>query len=111
MRTIYIDSEFKCHVSNDGTMSAVETDFFDDKCDTFVDGYRFVPDGESWTRSDGEVFHGEMISPWKDYDELEEAQRAYERQLLAEYEAALAESVPLSELEAAYQEGVNSAYD
>ena len=111
MKTIYIDSECKCHVSNDGTMSAVETEFFDGKCDAFIEGYRFVPDGESWTRSDGEVFHGEMISPWKDYDELDNAQREYERQLLAEYEAALAESVPLSELEAAYQEGVNSAYD
>ena len=28
MKTIYLDSDFKCHVSNDGTMLAVETDFF-----------------------------------------------------------------------------------
>lgn len=111
MRTIYIDSEFKCHVSNDGTMTAVETDAFDGKCDAYIEGYRFVPDGETWTRSDGEVFHGEMVAPWKDFAELDNAQREYERQLLAEYEAALAESVPLSELEAAYQKGVNSAYD
>ena len=40
MRTIYIDSEFKCHVSNDGNMSAVETNFFDGKCDAFVEGHR-----------------------------------------------------------------------
>lgn len=111
MRTVYIDSEFKCHVSNDGTMTAVETDFFDGKCDAFIEGYRFVPDGETWTRSDGEVFHGEMVSPWKPYGELDAAQRECERQLIAEYEAALAESVPLYELEAAYQKGVNSAYD
>ena len=26
---IYIDADFKCHVSDDGTMTAVETDFFD----------------------------------------------------------------------------------
>jgi len=32
MKTIYIDSDFKCHVSNDDTMRAVETDFFDGKC-------------------------------------------------------------------------------
>ena len=111
MRTIYIDSEFKCHVAKADTLTAVETDFFDGKCDAFVEGYRFVPSGETWTRSDGEVFHGEMIAPWKDFAKLDSAQREYERQLLAEYEAALAESVPLSELEAAYQEGVNSAYD
>ena len=91
MRTIYIDSEFKCHIADDGTMTAVETTFFDGKCNAFVEGYRFVPYGESWTRSDGAVFHGEMISPWKDYAELDNAQREYEKQLLAEYEKALAE--------------------
>lgn len=111
MRTIYIDSDFKCHVADDGTMTAVKTDFFGDKCDAFIEGYRFVPSGETWTRSDGAVFNGEMIAPWKPYDELDNAQREYERQLLAEYEAALENSVPISELEAAYEEGVNSAYD
>ena len=108
MKTIYIDSEFKCHVANDGTMTAVETDFFDGKCDAFVEGYRFVPEGESWTRSDGEVFYGEMIAPWKDYAELDNAQREYERQLLKELQK---NSIPISDLEEAYQKGVNSAYD
>lgn len=103
MKTIYLDAEFKCHVTNDGAMTAVETEFFDGKCDAFVEGYRFVPYGETWTRSDGEVFEGEMVSPWKDYAELDEAQREYERQLLDE-------SIPTADLKAAYQEGVNSAY-
>ena len=107
MKTIYVDSDYKCHVTNDGTMTAVETDFFDGKCDTFIEGYRFVPSGESWTRSDGVEFHGEMISPWKDYAELDNAQREYERQLLNELQE---NSIPISELESAYQEGVNSAY-
>lgn len=91
MKTIYIDSDFKCHVTDDGTMTAVETDFFDGKCDTFIEGYRFVPAGETWIRSDGVAFHGEMITPWKPYDELDNAQREYEKQLLVEYESALAE--------------------
>lgn len=95
MRTIYIDSEFKCHISNDGTMTAVETDIFDGKCAAFIEGIRFVPDGESWTREDGVVFTGEMIAPWKPYSEL----AAYQLQ----YETMLAEA------EAAYQEGVNEA--
>ena len=47
MKTIYIDSDFKCHITDDGTMRAVETDFFDQKCDAFIEGYRFVPAGES----------------------------------------------------------------
>ena len=107
MKTIYIDSDYECHVTNDGTMREVETNAFDGKCDAFIEGYRFVPSGESWTRSDGEVFQGEMICPWKDYSEPDNAQREYERQLLAEYQE---NSIPISELEAAYQEGVNSAY-
>lgn len=89
MRTIYIDSEFKCHVSNDGTMKAVDTDYFDGECDAFVEGYRFVPDGETWTREDGAVFSGEMVTPWKPYFELDAAQRQYEREQLADMKAAL----------------------
>lgn len=88
---IYLDLEFKCHVSNDGTMTAVETDFFDGKCPEFIEGYRVVPAGESWTREDGEVFEGEMIAPWKDYAELDAAQREYERELMADAIAALNE--------------------
>lgn len=90
MKTIYLDSDFKCHIFDDGTMTAVETDFFDGKCDAFVEGYRFVPSGESWTREDGVVFHGEMIAPWKPYSELDTAQREHERQQMADMENALA---------------------
>lgn len=86
---VYIDSEFKCHAVNDGTMTAVETTFFEGKCDAFIEGYRFIPSGENWKRSDGVVFHGEMIAPWKDYSELDAAQREYEKQLLAKYAEAL----------------------
>lgn len=89
MKTIYIDAEFKCHVTNDGTMTAVETEAFDGMCDAFIEGYRFIPKGESWERADGVVFEGEMIAPWKNYRELANAQREYERQMLVDYEASL----------------------
>lgn len=89
MRTIYIDSEFKCHPLPDDGMVSVETDFFDGKCDAFLEGYRYIPAGESWTRADGAVFYGEMIAPWKPWTELDAAQREYERQLLSEYAEAL----------------------
>ena len=89
---IYIDSDYKCHTTNpDGLYPAVETDFFAGKCDTYIEGYRFIPAGESWTRSDGAVFSGAMLAPWKDWRELDAAQRAYERELLAQYEQALSE--------------------
>lgn len=81
MKIIYIDSDFKCHIENDGTMDAIETNFFDDKCNEFVEGYRYVPSGKSWMRNDGTIFNGEMVSPWKSYSELDEAQRKYEQEL------------------------------
>ena len=88
---IYIDSDFRCHDTDDGTMTAVETGSFDGKCDAYIEGYRFVPSGAVWTREDGTQFPGEMVAPWKDWSELDEAQRVYERQLLSEYEQALSE--------------------
>lgn len=89
MKTIYVDADFKCHLTDDGTMNAVETDVFDGKCDTYIEGFRFVPSGATWTREDGEEFHGEMITPWKDYSTIDIVQREYERQLIITYEAAL----------------------
>lgn len=79
--TIYIDSDCKCHLENDGTMREVQTDFFDGKCRTFVEGYRFIPHGQTWIREDGATFTGVMIFPWKPYSELDAAQREYEREL------------------------------
>lgn len=98
MKTIYLDSDFQCHITDDGTMTAVETAAFDGKCDTYIEGYRFVPGGKTWVREDGVVFSGEMVAPWKPWGELDEAQREYEREQYAavaaqnaEYEAALSE--------------------
>ena len=91
MKKIYLESDFKCHISGDNTMISVETAAFDGKCDTYIEGYRFVPGGKTWVREDGVEFSGEMVAPWKPWQVLEEAQREYERQLVAEYEAALQE--------------------
>lgn len=77
--TIYIDSDYKCYVSAAEGRRAVETDFFDGKCSAFVEGYRYVPAGETWIRADGAVFAGEMLAPWKDYSILAAAQAAYEQ--------------------------------
>lgn len=85
--TIYIDNDYKCHLTDDGTMTAVETAAFDGKCQTYIEGYRFVPSGETWTREDGQPFTGEMISPWKDWSILDAAQREYEREQLAALKA------------------------
>ena len=98
---LYIDSDFKCHITNTGNafreviLSENATAFFSNKCDTFIEGYRLKPDSETWIKEDGKVFSGgEMISAWKPYTELAAAQ--------AQYELMMAEAA------AAYREGVNS---
>lgn len=83
MKTIYIDLEFKCHSFSDGTMTPVETNFFDGKCDTFIEGYCYEINEDSVA-----------IYPWKPYKTLLAAQQQYE--------------ADLADLQAAYQEGVNS---
>lgn len=99
---IYIDTDYKCHVSPDDGLTAVETDAFDGKCHAYIEGYRYVPSGQTWTRPDGVEFRGEMISPWKDWQELDDAQREYERE---QYQTLTAQ---LAMLDEEYQKGVNS---
>lgn len=89
--TIYIDSDYKCYVSAAEGRRAVETEVFADKCPEWIESYRFVPAGETWTREDGEEFRGEMTAPWKDLGEAYAAQTAYVTAQNAQYEAALSE--------------------
>lgn len=78
---IYIDSDYRCHTSNtDSEHRQFDVPFFDDKCTELIEGYRYVPHGESWTREGGEVFNGEMIAPAVDYKTLGIAQLQYENQ-------------------------------
>lgn len=90
--TIYIDSDYRCHTADDGARRAFEVPSFDGKCVRYIEGYRYVPAGETWTRADGEVFRGEMIAPWRDYAILTELQALYEEEQAkqADMQAALA---------------------
>lgn len=90
MRTIYIDSDYKCYTSNADGRRAIETDAFDGKCPEWIESYRLVPMGETWVREDGEIFTN-MIAPWKDLREAYIAQAAYISAQNAQYEAALTE--------------------
>lgn len=95
---IYIDNDFKCHAAPGEGLREAESPFFDGKCRRFIEGYRYVPEGETWVREDGVVFTGEMIAPHEDYAVLAAAQQQYE-ETAAEV---------MAELNAAYAEGVNS---
>ena len=99
--TIYIDNDYECHTGDDGTRRAFDVTFFDSKCAEFVEGYRYVPDGETWTRADGQVFTGEMIAPWRDYTQLAKIQAAVDRtQAQADEEiAVLIEEIYINDME------------
>ena len=99
--TIYIDSDYKCHVSPGEGLTSVETDAFEGKCKQVIEGYRFVPAGQTWTREDGQVFTGEMVTPWRPYENLAELQAVYEEeQAKATAEiAAIVEEVYNSDME------------
>ena len=80
---IYIDNDCKCYTTYAEGRRAFDVPDFDGKCKSYIEGTRYVPEDEMWTRSDGEVFYGETISPCID----SRIRAAYQ----AQYEAMLAE--------------------
>ena len=102
MKTIYLNKDFQCSVTEKSdTVQSIETDAFDGKCNAYVEGYRFILEGQQWTREDGIVFAGEMIAPFKDYTQLEMVQKLYEQ---------LAEDITYTQLAVAelYESGVTA---
>ena len=89
--TIYIDNDYKCYVSAAEGRKAIETDAINGKCAEWIESFRFVPAGETWTRGDGEVFTGEMLAPWKDLGNAYAAQTAYLEQQLTASQAQAAD--------------------
>ena len=75
---IYIDKNYKCHTQPAEGLRAFDVPFFDGRCKPFVEGYRYVPPGETWQREDGELFRGEMISPCADCGPIYAVQNFFE---------------------------------
>jgi hypothetical protein len=81
----YVDSDYRLHTSNpdgafrEAAMNEGDRYFFSDKCQTFIEGY-------CYDDSMGYV----QVYPWKPYDELDAAQRQYEREQMADMKNALA---------------------
>ena len=88
---VYIDNNYKCYIEPAEGLRAFEVPELDSKCPAYITGTRYVPAGETWTRSDGEIFKGEMIAPCIDSRIREAYQQQYEesQQTINEYEAAL----------------------
>lgn len=72
---IFIDKEFRCHVENGIGRTPVDVPMFDGKCAAFVEGYKYIPAGETYTTEDGDVYRGEAMFPFKAYNALELAQK------------------------------------
>ncbi|MGN0982797.1 MAG: hypothetical protein ACI4O0_07900 [Candidatus Limivicinus sp.] len=88
--TIYIDSEYRCYASPGEGLTAVETDAFTGRCKAFIEGHRYVPAGQTWTREDGVVFAGEMMAPCRNYSLLAELQALYEEEQARQADMAAA---------------------
>lgn len=76
---IYIDDNYKCHTENDGAMRAFDIPYFDGKCKTYIEGFVYVPQGETATIN-GVKCIGEMRAPCRDLALLDEFQAQYEAQ-------------------------------
>lgn len=94
MTKVYIGKDFRCHAYPGDNLRELEDDFFDNKSPSIIEFFRFVPEGETWTREDGETFEGKMITLAVDDPSIWKLQEQYETML--------------AEAAAAYQEGVNS---
>lgn len=77
--TVYIDELGHCHAENADGRQAVEDEFFGGRAPEAIEGYMCTL-GVNGER---------MISPWQPWEQLDAAQRAYEQNLLTQYEAAL----------------------
>lgn len=87
--TIWVDNDYKCHTAPEEGLREFNVSFFNNKCEKFIKGYRYVPKNEEWTREDGMTFVGEMIAPWVDFYELMVYQVAYLEEQLADADRAL----------------------
>ena len=90
---VYLDSDFRAHPIQDERATLLPWDdpdgFFAGKCAAFIEGYRVVPEGETWTRADGMVFTGLMISPAVNPAMLQAAQAEADRQTIADLDTAV----------------------
>lgn len=90
---IYLDEDYRAHAEQDaGTTRMPWGDsggFFAGKCDSFIEGYRVIPNDETWTREDGIAFSGLMITPAVNPAVLQAAQAEADRQTIADLDTAV----------------------
>jgi hypothetical protein len=90
---LYLDENFIAHTDQDALCSLMPWEdtghFFDGKCQAFIEGHRVVPEGYDWERPDGITFHGLMISPVVDLQQIQSVQIECDKQTIADLDAAV----------------------
>lgn len=89
--TIYIDGDCRAYTEPRDDREAVEASVFDSMPAPVIACHRYIPTGTTWISPDGLEIHGEFIQMCVSQEDLDAAQREYERQMIAEYEHALSE--------------------
>jgi hypothetical protein len=76
----YLDSNYRVHIDQAGDRVPWDDDdgIFVGKSRAHIEGYRVIPDGETWVDPNGMEFAGRMISPAVNYDILQAAQTNFE---------------------------------
>lgn len=77
----YLDSDFRVHLHQSTENDRLAWDdldgMFEGKCEAYINGYRVVPVGHTWTQMDGVTITGLMIAPAVDAAILDAAQTTY----------------------------------
>lgn len=76
---VYIDSAYKCHVKPVSGAFAVETDLFNGKCEEYICGYRYVPEGHTFVDEKGVTRRGAVMYPIENLGVLERIQKAVDK--------------------------------
>jgi hypothetical protein len=92
---IYLDENYRAHIEQDAETTRMPWadvhGFFAGKCDAFIEGYRVVPEGQTWARQDGTEFAGLMIAPVENPAALQAMQAEVDRETIAELDQAVVE--------------------
>ena len=92
---IYLDEQFRAYAEQDAETTRMPWDdtngFFVGKCDAFIEGYRVVPEGETWIREDGMTFTGLMIAPVVNPTILQALQAVADDTTIAQLDAEVVE--------------------
>lgn len=77
---IYLDDNYRCHTQPAEGLRAIDCAWADGKCPVYIEGMRYIPDGETWTSADGTELVGEMLIAVVDPATLLAAQAAWEKE-------------------------------